>query len=285
MLKIIFPSHREDAINHPQISRCGMLPSNQYLSNMSMHEGFLGDTKQGSHQQAFLNGGQLIECLLAEEHCYSRATGLWKARDRATTGHERKCDDGHTWKTSSPPFQHASHIDHWRARRAVRDRRGSQHYHRGSIGAGGDRSKHGRILGCARLTEPNSLTRLHHWGTQLRIPSAEQHLFLRGTRLQRPPQTSLAECGITTDEIMELKRVAPSYSHHSLSSRAPPIAGGYATRPLISLMQWFQSLIPNTHFVGISLMTSIVWDCKYWATQRWCHNYEPLVNKTTCFDY
>jgi len=61
---------------------------------------------------------------------------------------------------------------------------------------------------------------------ELRIPSAEQHLFLGGTRLQRPPHTSLAECGITSDEIMELKRVAPSSSHNSLSSRAPPIAGG-----------------------------------------------------------
>ncbi|KAA1125376.1 DNA damage-inducible protein 1 [Puccinia graminis f. sp. tritici] len=59
---------------------------------------------------------------------------------------------------------------------------------------------------------------------ELRIPSAQQHFFLRGTRLQRPPQTTLAECGITTDEIMELKQVRPSSS--PLNPRAPPIAGG-----------------------------------------------------------
>ncbi|KAA1075366.1 DNA damage-inducible protein 1 [Puccinia graminis f. sp. tritici] len=61
---------------------------------------------------------------------------------------------------------------------------------------------------------------------ELRIPSAQQHFFLRGTRLQRPPQTTLAECGITTDEIMELKQVRPSSSQTALNPRAPPIAGG-----------------------------------------------------------
>ncbi|PLW43912.1 hypothetical protein PCANC_09622 [Puccinia coronata f. sp. avenae] len=63
---------------------------------------------------------------------------------------------------------------------------------------------------------------------ELRIPSLEQQIFLRGTRLQHPSHTSLADCGITTDEIMELKRAKPSsYSQqNSLHSRTPPIAGG-----------------------------------------------------------
>ncbi|POW06708.1 hypothetical protein PSHT_10253 [Puccinia striiformis] len=61
---------------------------------------------------------------------------------------------------------------------------------------------------------------------ELRIPSTEQYYFLRGTRLQKTPQTTLAECGITTDEIMELKQVKPSSSQNSLNSRPPPVAGG-----------------------------------------------------------
>ncbi|EFP91620.2 uncharacterized protein PGTG_17674 [Puccinia graminis f. sp. tritici CRL 75-36-700-3] len=58
---------------------------------------------------------------------------------------------------------------------------------------------------------------------ELHIPSAQQHYFLHGTPLQRPPQTTLAECGITTDEIMVLKLAKPSSSRYTLNPRAPPM--------------------------------------------------------------
>ncbi|MBW0508513.1 hypothetical protein O181_048228 [Austropuccinia psidii MF-1] len=59
---------------------------------------------------------------------------------------------------------------------------------------------------------------------ELRIPAAEQHIFYHGSRLQRPPSTSLASCGITVDEVLELKHVKSSASLGPNQPQA--IAGG-----------------------------------------------------------
>ncbi|KAG0151517.1 hypothetical protein CROQUDRAFT_26460, partial [Cronartium quercuum f. sp. fusiforme G11] len=57
---------------------------------------------------------------------------------------------------------------------------------------------------------------------ELRIPASEQQVFYHGKRLTQPLSTTLAACGINSDEMLELKRVTASSSQSDLSA----VAGG-----------------------------------------------------------
>lgn len=58
---------------------------------------------------------------------------------------------------------------------------------------------------------------------ELRIPTAEQQIFYNGKRLDQPTSSSLASCGITSDDMLELRRLTSSSSQPNPTSA---VAGG-----------------------------------------------------------
>ncbi|EGG04533.1 uncharacterized protein MELLADRAFT_72358, partial [Melampsora larici-populina 98AG31] len=58
---------------------------------------------------------------------------------------------------------------------------------------------------------------------ELRIPTTEQQIFYNGKRLNQPTSSTLASCGITSDDMLELRRLTASSSQ---PSSTPAVAGG-----------------------------------------------------------